>query len=186
MKTKIQLCALRIRTAVILLSLIGCFTSCKSTNEPERPKTWPEKKKIAQNLATYLSDNYAEKDSVFFVRETGETEGFVVRWSLLTEICGALDPENGISEDFSYDVSTYLESENNSIFVDLNVYDTWPGDIEIKSQLYINRDDNHSSTTMTIIGDTILLSSPDRSCTLLKNIGLVHVQLNGSTWDLIR
>jgi hypothetical protein len=189
MKTNIQSNAWRIKYAVILLSLIGCLVSCKSKeSEPEQP-TPPSQSPLtekAKDVATFLTDNYAVGDSVFFRRETGETEGFVVRWSLLTEICGALDPENGISEDFAYDVSTYLESKNNFIVVDLNVYDTWPGDIEIKSQLYINRDDNHSSTTMTIIGDTILLSSQDRSCTLLKNVGLVHVQLNGSTWDLIQ
>ena len=62
----------------LLAIMLTCsmLVSCNQ-NEPNQE----EMKQTAQELATFLSDNYQVGDSVFFETETGETEGFVVQVS---------------------------------------------------------------------------------------------------------
>lgn len=192
MKTKIQLSALRIRTAVILLSLIGCFMSCKNTNEPEQP-VQINLKETAEEVAAYLTNNYSVGDSVFFLTETGETEGFVIKNNYFREIIDVAEPEWGEPEPepvlTGYKLSTFLESPKNTFWIELFVndpqtrYATVDGGIDINHKYIVD-----DFLTLKMAGDSITISYPsyDKSCTLRKNVGLTRVQNNSSTWDLIQ
>ena len=193
MKTNIQSNALRIKYAVILLSIIGCLVSCKSKeSEPEQPVQINLKEK-AEEVATYLTDNYNVGDSVFFLTETGETEGFVIKNNYFREIIDVAEPEWGDPDPeevvIGYNMSTLMESEKDTFWIELFVndpqtrYATVDGGIDINHKYIVD-----DFLTLNMAGDSITIVYPtyDKSCTLRKNVGLTRVQNNSSTWDLIQ
>ena len=188
MKTNNLPSALRIRTAVILLSIIGCFMSCKSKNEPHQV-TLKEK---AEEVAAYLTDNYAVGDSVFFVTETGETEGFIVTINYfveLTEIHAYSPEEEPDTVLTGYQMSTEMKSEKDTLLIEISVDEPQKGIVDVGGSIAINHKfDVEFNLTTKMAGDSITISYPsyDKSCTLRKNVGLTRVQNNSSTWDLIQ
>ena len=191
MKTKIQLCALRIRTAFILLGLIGCFMSCKSKNEPEQPSQISLKEK-AEEVATYLTDNYNVGDSVFFITETGETEGFIVKQNYFMEMIEIVEPEVGEEakeRSTGYNLSTVMESAKNTFWIEIFVTEPQKGSVRVEGSIAINHEFELETNIITKMeGDsiTILYPSFDKSCTLRKNAGISHVYNKSFSWDLIQ
>ena len=183
------------KTTKVLLAL--CMTccilmSCKSKSEPEQP-VQINLKETAEEVATYLTDNYNVGDSVFFVTEAGETEGFIVKQNYFLELIytpeydfGEPEPEPVLA---GYKLSTFLESPKNTFWIELFVndpqtrYATVDGGIAINHKYIVD-----DFLTLNMAGDSITIVYPtyDKSCTLRKNVGLTRVQNNSSTWDLIQ
>ena len=94
-----------------------CLISC---NDPlptqEELKALEEK---AFELRTFLTDNYTEGDSIFFQRETGEIEGFVVKANYCDRSDVSIPPEGYIGKfdivTTDYKLRTYLKSAENVV-----------------------------------------------------------------------
>ena len=189
MKTSIQMNTWRIATTAILLSLLCCLIACDPKSEPEQkvPNYDAEMTEIAIKLASCLTDNYAEGDSVFFLRETGETEGFIVKLNYFTKHTQPADPnvDGGEGEILvGYGLCTFLENEKNSLHVRMDISGMWYRGIEISGELNINHKSQYTFSTKEE-GDTIFLISTRPFCTLVKNVGIMHAEQNGNTWDVI-
>ena len=179
------------KTIKVLLALcITCcmFVACKSKNEPHQV-TLKEK---AEEVAAYLTDNYAVGDSVFFVTETGETEGFIVTINYfveLTEIHAYSPEEEPDTVLTGYQMSTEMKSEKGTLLIEISVDEPQKGIVDVEGSIAINHKyDVEFNLTTKMAGDSITISYPsyDKSCTLRKNVGLTRVQNNSSTWDLIQ
>ena len=179
------------KTIKVLLALcITCcmFVACKSKNEPHQV-TLKEK---AEEVAAYLTDNYAVGDSVFFVTETGETEGFIVTINYfveLTEIHAYSPEEEPDTVLTGYQMSTEMKSEKDTLLIEISVDEPQMGVVGVEGSIAINHKfDVEFNLTTKMAGDSITISYPsyDKSCTLRKNVGLTRVQNNSSTWDLIQ
>ena len=182
------------KTTKVLLAL--CMTccilmSCKSKSEPEQP-VQINLKEIAEEVATYLTDNCNVGDSVFFITETGETEGFIVKQNYFMEMIEIVEPEVGEEakeRSYGYDFSTVMESAKDTFWIVMFVTESPKGYACVEGNIYINHKyewDNNNITKME--GDSITIQYPslDKSYTLRKNVGLTRVQNNSSTWDLIQ
>ena len=180
------------KTIKVLLALcITCcmFVACKSKNEPHQV-TLKEK---AEEVAAYLTDNYAVGDSVFFVTETGETEGFIVTINYFVELTQIPDFEWGEPEPeeelIGYKLLTELKSNKDTLLIEISVDEPQKGVVGVEGSIAINHKfDVEFNLTTKMAGDSITISYPsyDKSCTLRKNVGLTRVQNNSSTWDLIQ
>ena len=168
-----------------------CFISC---NDPlptqEELKALEEK---AFELRTFLTDNYTEGDSIFFQRETGEIEGFVVKANYFYRLDESRRPEGYIGEFYTvttgYDLRTYLKSAENALDV---MFSCSRNDkkIEVYGMCRI-RNEEHSYDESTIcqitIGeDTIRTTTGEIESIFIKNIGLVKIAENQNTWELVQ
>ena len=178
MKTNNLPSALRIKTAVILLSLIGCFMSCKSKSEPEQPSSNALTEK-AKEVATYLTDNYTIGDSVFFLKKTGETEGFMVTKNHFAA-----------NEDLSeYLLETSMESNETTFDIQISVTEPMENFFYIDGSISLNHDsDEKPYLTTKVKGDSIIISvsGVGKKGILQKDIGLIRLFKNSSSWDLIQ
>ena len=165
--------------------------SCKSKSEPEQP-VQINLKETAEEVATYLTDNYAVGDSVFFLTQTGEMEGFIVKLNYFMEMKEIVTPEWGEEpkeRSDGYQLSTKMESAKDTFWIVMFVTESPKGYACVEGNIYINNKyewDNNNITKME--GDSITIQYPslDKSYTLRKNVGLTRVQNNSSTWDLIQ
>ena len=180
MKTNIQSNALRIKYAVILLSIIGCLVSCKSKeSEPEQPAP-PSQSPLtekAKDVATFLTDNYAVGDSVFFRRETGDTEGFKVTYNRFSA-----------NEDLSeYLLETSMESEKNSFDIRISITEPLKDFIYLDGIFSLNHDSDMKPNIFTTDrGDSITIATNlGKCCTLRRNVGVGFVFQKQLHWDLI-
>ena len=162
--------------AVMAVVLVSC-----NQNEP----TPEELKQKALELATYLSDNYQVGDSVFFVTETGETEGFVVQVSEFFPMQISNEPDFGEDVKFileGYYISTVFKSENTNFVVDLflksNEYPKVICRASINDWMYFEE------PVITVTEESIFFCQSDIRFTLSKNVGLVQVSGKGHTWTL--
>ena len=182
MKTNIQSNALRIKYAVILLSIIGCLVSCKSKeSEPEQP-TPPSQSPLtekAKDVATFLTDNYAVGDSVFFRRETGDTEGFKVTYNRFSA-----------NEDLSeYLLETSMESNKTTFDIQISVTEPQENFFYIDGSISLNHDSDMKPNIFTKVkGDSIIISvsGVGKKGILQKDIGLIRLFKSSSSWDLIQ
>ena len=179
MKTNIQSNAWRIRHAVVLLSLIGCLVSCKSKeSEPEQPSSNALTEK-AKEVATYLTDNYTIGDSVFFLKKTGETEGFKVTKNHFAA-----------NEDLSeYLLETSMESNETTFDIQISVTEPKENFFYIDGSISLNHDsDAKPYLTTKVKGDSIIISvsGVGKKGILQKDIGLIRLFKNSSSWDLIQ
>jgi hypothetical protein len=167
------------------------LNSCKSKNEPETPSQTEITEK-AKEVAAYLTDNYAEGDSVFFRTETGETEGFGVIYNDFVELITYPELEWGEIQPkptLTYKLTTLLESKKDTFLIQLWVSKYQKDFVYVEGGITINHSyivDPDLATNME--GDSITILSPniDTSCTLRKNVGLVHVHNKSLSWDLIQ
>ena len=162
--------------AVMAVVLVSC-----NQNEP----TPEELKQKALELATYLSDNYQVGDSVFFVTETGETEGFVVQVSEFFPMQISNEPDFGEDVKFileGYYISTVFKSENTNFLVELflksNEYPKVICRASINDWMYFEE------PVITVTEESIFFCQSDIRFTLSKNVGLVQVSGKGHTWTL--
>ena len=168
-----------------------CFISC---NDPlptqEELKALEEK---AFELRTFLTDNYTEGDSIFFQRETGEIEGFVVKANYCDRLDESRPPEGYIGKfdivTTGYKLRTYLKSAENALDVmfSCSINDK---KIEVYGMCRI-RNEEHSYDELpicqTTIGeDTIRTTIGEIESILVKNIGLVKIAENQNTWELVQ
>ena len=168
------------------IMLMCCVLVSCNQNEPNQE----EMKQTAQELATFLSDNYQEGDSVFFVTETGETEGFVVQVSEFFPMQISNEPDYG--EEFKlivqgYRIATALKSKNTLLFVELQLNSlTPPVYPEVYGTVRINGDwgDPNVEPITTVKEDFVYIDNGDMHCTLSKNVGIVQVSGKGHTWTL--
>ena len=169
----------------LLAIMLTCsmLVSCNQ-NEPNQE----EMKQTAQELATFLSDNYQEGDSVFFVTETGETEGFVVQVSEFFPMQISNEPDFG--EEYKlifqgYRIATALKSKNTLLYVKLELNSlTPPVYPEVNGTVRINGDWGNVEPITTVKEDFVYIDNGDMHCTLAKNIGIVQVSGKGHTWTL--
>jgi hypothetical protein len=181
MKTYIQRNSLRIKTAVVLLSLIGCLISCKSENDPEKPAQ-PSQNPLtekAKEIATFLTDNYSIGDSVFFRRETGETEGFMVTQNHFS----------ATNEDLSeYLLETSMESKETTFDIRISVTEPVKDFFYVDGIFSINHDNDVKPYIYTSErGDSIIImTNSGKLCTLRRNVGLGYAFHHSYLWDLIR
>ena len=169
----------------LLAIMLTCsmLVSCNQ-NEPNQE----EMKQTAQELATFLSDNYQEGDSVFFVTETGETEGFVVQVSEFFPMQISNEPDFG--EEYKlifqgYRIATALKSKNTLLYVKLELNSlTPPVYPEVNGTVRINGDWGNVEPITTVKEDIVYIDNGDMHCTLAKNVGLVQVSGKGHTWTL--
>ena len=173
---------------LLLAASAVCFISC---NDPlptqEELKALEEK---AFELRTFLTDNYTEGDSIFFQRETGEIEGFVVKANYFYRLDESRPPEGYIGEFYTvttgYDLRTYLKSAENvldvvlSCLINLEV----DGFCRIRNEEY-SYDELPISQT-TIGEDTIRITTGETECILIKNIGIVKVSNNQLVFELVQ
>lgn len=186
-------------TKVVLALCMTCcmLISCKEEkNEPNQPTPPPSPAsmtEMAKEIAACLTDNYAVGDSVFFRRETGETEGFIVAINNFVETIdyselewGEIEPQERL---IGYDYMTFLTSEKDTLRIMLWIRESGEGMVNVLGDMTINHKMDLDSNLITnMAGDSITISYPsyDKSCTLRKNVGLTRVQNNSSTWDLIQ
>ena len=167
----------------LLAIMLTCsmLVSCNQ-NEPNQE----EMKQTAQELATFLSDNYQVGDSVFFETETGEKEGFVVQVSEFFPMQISNEPED-FGEDVKfilegYYISTVFKSENTNFLVDLllksNEYPKVICRASINDWMYFEE------PVITVTEESIFFCQSDIRFTLSKNIGIVQVSGKGHTWTL--
>lgn len=174
---------------LIFSIMLMCYmlVSCNQ-NEPNQE----EMKQTAQELATFLSDNYQEGDSVFFVTETGETEGFVVQVSEFFPMQISNEPDFGDEYNLifqGYRIATALKSKNTLLFVKLELNSfTPPVYPEVNGTVRINGDwgDSNVEPITTVKEDFVYIDNGDMHCTLAKNIGIVHISDSQHSWDLIQ
>ena len=166
----------------LLAIMLTCsmLVSCNQ-NEPNQE----EMKQTAQELATFLSDNYQVGDSVFFETETGETEGFVVQVSEFFPMQISNEPDFGEDVKFileGYYISTVFKSENTNFLVDLllksNEYPKVICRASINDWMYFEE------PVITVTEESIFFCQSDIRFTLSKNVGLVQVSGKGHTWTL--
>jgi hypothetical protein len=168
-----------------------CLISC---NDPlptqEELKALEEK---AFELRTFLTDNYTEGDSIFFQRETGEIEGFVVKANYFDRLDESRSPEGYIGEFYTvtpgYKLRTYLKSAENALDVMFSCSRN-------NKKIYVDgmcriRNEEHSYDELpicqTTIGeDTIRITTGEIECILIKNIGIVKIAENQNTWGLVQ
>ena len=171
---------------IFSIMLMCCMLVSCNQNEPNQE----EMKQTAQELATFLSDNYQEGDSVFFVTETGETEGFVVQVSEFFPMQISNEPDFGEDVKFileGYRIATALKSKNTLLFVKLELNSfTPPVYPEVNGTVRINGDwgDSNVEPITTVKEDIVYIDNGDMHCTLAKNVGLVQVSGKGHTWTL--
>jgi hypothetical protein len=173
---------------LLLVASAVCFISC---NDPlptqEELKALEEK---AFELRTFLTDNYTEGDSIFFQRETGEIEGFVVKANYFDRSDVSIPPEGYIGEFYivttGYDLRTYLKSAENALDVVLSCLINLEVDgfCRIRNEEY-SYDELPISQT-TIGEDTIRITTGETECILIKNIGIVKVSNNQLVFELVQ
>ena len=168
-----------------------CFISC---NDPL--PTQEELKAIeeqALELKTFLTDNYTEGDSIFFQRETGEIEGFIVKANYFDRSDVIIPPEGYIGKfdtvTTDYKLRTYLKSAENVLDVMFSCL-TNDKKLEVYGMCRI-RNEEHSNDELpicqTTIGeDTIRITTGETECILIKNIGIVKVSNNQLVFELVQ
>lgn len=173
---------------IFSIMLMCCMLVSCNQNEPNQE----EMKQTAHELATFLSDNYQEGDSVFFVTETGETEGFVVQVSEFFPMQISNEPDFGDEYNLifqGYRIATALKSKNTLLFVKLELNSfTPPVYPEVNGTVRINGDwgDSNVEPITTVKEDFVYIDNGDMHCTLAKNIGIVHISDSQHSWDLIQ
>lgn len=172
-----------IKSLLVILLISSMLVSCNQ-NEPD-PEVMKQK---ALELATFLSDNYQVGDSVYFENETGEIEVFVVQVNEF--IPKQISNEPNREEDFKweiigYRIATSLKSENSHLLVELDLNrNMYP---EVYGMVRINDDWSYTGEPITIVKeDSIYINHGDKSCTLAKNVGIIHASWEEHIWTLKR
>lgn len=191
---------------IISLLLATClFASCHNNDGPSRDDV-KKMKETAEEWKPYLSDNYQEGDSVFFLRTdlaTQETkvEGFMVKTSFFFERGYERedDPSSYKNEEnasFSYVVEGYtdavaLSSPETRMSVELDVdYNEDNKSIYENCGLCIIYNRNFYSCFevrhMTIDEEYIIVTSCSDSCTMQRNVGIVRFSNDQYSWESIK
>lgn len=194
------------KAKTFLLIALSCMLlmGCKKTkNEPETPYK-DELKETALEIASYLTDNYQEGDSVYFLRTdlaTGETvtEGFVVKENIFSEMDDSEidaprkrgneddddkdEDEDDDEDDVFYRLCTALKSARNQVLIELNVYKE-RGKICTDGFFIINASEFAEGRTIKKDGQLTIVED-EMKCTLRKNTGVVSVLGKKYSWELV-
>lgn len=172
---------------IFTLCLVGCtLISCNPYQEEGRK----ELKQQADNLASFLTDNYSVGDSVFFQTPDGETEGFVVRENGMDEINEVTLIEDEEPEYFllGYVLCTELKSEKNSIKVIIHIMRDYKSNIETTAAINLIGLNYVSLPNTAILYDdvTIACEWQNSSCILQRNVGLTKIKGENYSWELVK
>ena len=171
----------KINSFLAIMLMCSVLASCNQ-NVPNQE----EMKQKALELASFLTDNYSQGDSIFFKTETGNTEGFIVEQNRFDELYISSEPDRG--EEFkllpgSYIMGTILRSHKNRIFVSINCSMT---SNEVYGVLYINDELDLDDSNLINKDETLTISIADKSCVMQKNIGITAITGGKRTWTLIK
>ena len=165
--------------------------ACGNRNNPDVEKQQMAKR--AQELATFLTDNYQKGDSVFFMHTDLATnecdkEGFIVDLCDFRELQYEAEPETFqqvvIVEFCGYKLVTFLQNDKHAFYVDITHQ---KGDKQIRTDGFfeINYFSEIACCRMTEQDDEISFSLNDTYCVLKKNIGIVSFGNKDDQWELV-
>ena len=183
MKTKLFI----ISSCIIASTLMACG----NRNNPDVEKRQMTKR--AQELATFLTDNYQKGDSVFFMHTdllTNEKnkEGFVVNSCVFQDLIDEEEPETFEQEInmvfWGYMLTASLQSKENILYVNIT-HRKVDGRIRTEGFFILNGRWDNWDCRMTEQGDEIRLSFNDTYCVLKKNIGIVSFCNEDDQWELV-
>ena len=189
---------------IAVLFMASClFTSCHHDDGPSK-EVVQKMKETAQEWATYLSDNYQLRDSVFFLRtnlETHETqvEGFMVVWSDILELSYEREADDltGYQHEeddsnfslyiYGYETVVSLMNNESPLSVDLEVkYNEETDQIYERSNVNINNSPCFEVGHYMIDKDLITITSCDNTCTMQRNVGIVRFSNDQYSWESIK
>ena len=177
-----------------ILALAIILTACGNRNNPDVEKQQMAKR--AQELATFLTDNYQKGDSVFFMHTDLATnecdkEGFIVDLCDFRELIDDYEPEEleDIKQETSgvfwgYKLVTGLQSKENILYVDIT-HRKVDGRIRTDGFFILNGRWDDWDCQMTEQDNEIRLSSNDTYCVLKKNVGIVSFCNEDDQWELV-
>lgn len=178
---------------IISFCIIACtLMACGNRNNPDVEKQQMAKR--AQELATFLTDNYQKGDSVFFMHTDLATneknkEEFVVNSCDFTELQYEEEPETFQQETaivfVGYKLTASLQSNENILYVNIT-HRKVDGRIRTDGFFILNGRWDNWDCRMTEQGDEIRLSFNGTYCVLKKNIGIVSFCNEDDQWELVR
>lgn len=177
--------------------LMACNRNAPGINE----KVQRQMQQIALDNATFIIDNYAVGDSVWFKRtdlltQESATEGFVVTMNVFQELVETIEPdvysegdEGGKKfEEMSvgYLLKTALQSTNNTFLVTMI---TCVADDKVTTIGMFNHNADFGGSNLSQKGDTIdlICLSNNKSCTMQRYVGIVTINdaNTNETWKMI-
>lgn len=173
-----------------LCLICGALMSCNKKDKEPNQQTQSNLKEKAKEFATFLTDNYAVGDSIFFRTEADETEGFAVTLNEFRELSETVEIEEDEGEEFPVRLVGYLmltRMENEKGMFEIRLYVTEPkeGVINIEGGLVINNEIDTNSNYTNVTDDKIVIMISDKACTLQKNVGAVKITKSQKSWTLI-
>lgn len=145
-----------------------------------------ELKETAIELASFLTDNYSQGDSIFFNTDDGAIEGFVVEQNYYEELTELIEPEEGEEVGIyvtGYKMQTILRSKNNTIMVQLFCTREGKG-ICIDGAVVINNQYSTSRSDIETTAASISIKVGNQTCVLQKGIGITNVRNGQYSWSL--
>lgn len=191
---------------IISLCIASCaMIACDNRNNPEitDEKERQQMTEKAHELATFLTDNYNQGDSVYFTHTniaTNESyqEGFAVTLNNFRELVyieeadvdESTDPKDIIQESIEiflgYKLVTVLQSSETFLEIEFTHEKFNFTDITTDGWFIINHKYDISLCQMTEKGNEINISHNDTCCILQKNVGVVSFGDNNEKWELVR
>lgn len=189
---------------LFVLSLLCCaLFACKEKNAPD--DSVKEMKEKTEELATYLTDNYAAGYRISFLTETGETDVFVVERVFFHELLinGQLGGggDHGVGDDDEdedddevddpYIAGYMLEfSMRNKAYQEFCIMircSNSQGPIEVHPEFFMtDHHDEWSRFEWSIEGDMLTIKRGNSLCRMQKNVGLTYFQFADNTWTLMK
>ena len=168
---------------IFILCTAGLLAAC-NTNNPE-PEELNEIQKIGRELATFLTDNYTEGDSIYLTTESGDKEGFIVYENHYSEIRISSVKDGSLSDVQYCIIETKLRNAENTLRVIIKVLRERAG-ISVWGEIYTQPRDSLHHGTLTQSDSEVRIETEDgRLCILQKNKGIVSISTkDGKSWKL--
>ena len=182
---------------ILSMCIISCsIVACGNHNNPEElnEKEKQQMTERAQELATFLTDNYSEGDSVYFTHTNlsaneSNREGFVVTLCEFRKLEYEETPETFQQEVnivfVGYRLMTALRNDRNTLYV--TFFLTKPDrKLQTSGSFVINAQWDNGDCQITKTDNKIKFTCADTYCTLQKNVGIVSFGDNNEKWELVR
>lgn len=191
-----------IKFIALLCFISGLFVSCESGPSQEDLKKLRD---MEAEWASYLSNNYQEGDSIYFLRtdlETKETqiEGFLVKYCFLAELAYDVEDDNMIEDQNENEgsLSRYIsgfedlvEMRNKNDFITISLsadFNDEEHDYEIieTCYVYINNFSCDMISHHTIDNDLFTITTCAAECAMKRNTGLIQFCNDQYSWALVQ
>ena len=182
---------------ILSMCIISCsIVACGNHNNPEEldEKEKQQMTERAQELATFLTDNYSEGDSVYFTHTNlsaneSNREGFVVTLCEFRKLEYEETPETFLQEVnvvfVGYMLVASLRSDENDFVVVIS-HVIHNGDVYTNNTFEINHHSEIAEWEMIEKETEINLLHCDTYCTLQKNVGIVLFGNKDEKWELLQ